>query len=195
MAMDPANELERIRRGDQAAAADLFQRYVDRLVALARSRLTGSLGRRVDPEEVVQSAYRSFFNANADGRYQSERGEDLWGLLAAITLHKVSRQVELLRAGKRAWDREVQFGTEDSLLGLQVGGLAAQPSPAEAVALVDEVEHLMRLLKPQERPVLELRLQGFQLQEIADRTGRSVRTVRRILERVKQVLDRADGHA
>jgi RNA polymerase sigma-70 factor (ECF subfamily) len=55
------NLLERLQKGDQAAAAGLFRRYVDRLIALARSRLRGAMAGRVDPEDVVQSAYRSFF--------------------------------------------------------------------------------------------------------------------------------------
>jgi RNA polymerase sigma factor (sigma-70 family) len=173
------NLLERVHQGDQGAATELFHRYVRRLVALARSRLPGALVQRVDPEDVVQSAYRSFFAANADGRYDSQRGDDLWELLATITLHKVHRQIEHFKAQKRGWDRELHFGSEDSLLGLHAQALDAQPSPAEAAALTDEVAHLMRRLDPEQRLVLELRLQGHQLQEIADQTGRSVRTVKR----------------
>src|SRR5277367_2991613 len=106
MAEEPDNLLERVQKGDQAAAAELFRRYVCRLIALARSRLPSSLAQRVDPEDVVQSAYRSFFAANADGRYDSERGDDLWDLLATITLHKVHRQIEHFKAQKRDWERE-----------------------------------------------------------------------------------------
>ena len=182
------NLLERLQKGDQAAAAGLFRRYVDRLIALARSRLRGAMAGRVDPEDVVQSAYRSFFAASAEGAYDARRGDDLWDLLATITLHKVCRQIETFKTQKRAWDRQVQFGSEDSLVSLQPHIVAEQPSPAEATALADEVEHLMRRLDPAQRPVLEMRLQGYQLQEIADRTGQSVRSVRRILDKVKEAL-------
>ena len=59
--------LERIREGDEQAATELFDRYVDRLIELARSRLSPKLARRLDPEDVVQSACRSFFRlARAD---------------------------------------------------------------------------------------------------------------------------------
>lgn len=194
MPEEPAdNLLERVQQGDQAAATELFRRYVARLMALARSRLPSTLAQRVDPEDVVQSAYRSFFAATAEGRYDSQRGEDLWALLATITLHKVHRQIERFKAQKRDWERELHFGSEESLVSLRAQALAAQPSPAEAAALADEVAHLMRRLDPGQRLVLELRLQGHMLEEIAVQTGRSVRTVRRILDQVKSCLEQLPG--
>src|SRR5262245_17599549 len=128
MAEEPGdNLLERVHRGDRAAATELFRRYVQRLIALARSRLRGTMVQRVDPEDVVQSAYRSFFAANADGHYDSQRGDDLWELLATITLHKVYRQIRRFKAQKRSWEREINFSSEDSLVGLQAQAIAAQP--------------------------------------------------------------------
>src|SRR5436305_1291848 len=84
----------RWRAGDQQAAAELFRRYADRLIALARSRLSARLARRIDPEDVVQSAYRSFFGDTRAGRYDVGRAGDLWQLLVTITLHKVQLQVK-----------------------------------------------------------------------------------------------------
>ncbi len=53
--------LEQFLAGQGEAATAIFERYVERLLALARTRLGARLRRRVDPEDVVQSAYRSFF--------------------------------------------------------------------------------------------------------------------------------------
>ena len=60
----------RWQAGDQQAAAEMFHRYAERLTALARSRLATKLASRVDPDDVVQSAYRSFF-ADLRGRGDS----------------------------------------------------------------------------------------------------------------------------
>src|SRR5262245_61917038 len=68
--------LARCREGDQQAAAELFRRYADRLIALARSRLSARLARRLDPEDAVHSAYRSFFADVREGRYHVEQGGD-----------------------------------------------------------------------------------------------------------------------
>ena len=76
--------LERYRAGDEAAAAEIYDRYVDRLIALARSRLSQRLVRRAGPEDIVQSAYRSFFSGVRKGQFEIAEGQKLWSLLAKI---------------------------------------------------------------------------------------------------------------
>jgi RNA polymerase sigma-70 factor (ECF subfamily) len=183
------NLVARWQAGDQQAANELFRRYAGRLIALARSRLSASLSRRVDAEDVVQSAYRSFFAGARDGLYDPQRGGTLWKFLVAITLHKLQDQLERHTAQKRSIKAERCFGTEDTLLGLRAEALARDPSPVEAVALVDQVEQVMRQLDPLQRQIFELRLQGHSLEEIAAQTQRCERTVRRTLERVKERLE------
>lgn len=180
------NLLERWRRGDQAAAEELFHRYAGQLVALTRNRLAQKIARRVDAEDVVQSVYRSFFNDARDGRFELKRAGDLWRLLVTITLAKLRNQVKHNQRARRAVMREKAFGSEDSLLEL----LAASrtPSALEAVALADELEGLLRRLQPLHRQVVEWRLQGHSLEEISALVDRSERTVYRILEGVKLLL-------
>jgi RNA polymerase sigma-70 factor (ECF subfamily) len=176
------------RAGDQQAADALFRRYADRLIALARSRLSTKVGQRVDPEDVVHSAYRSFFADARAGRYEPQRGGDLWRLLVGITLHKVSHQVRRNLTAKRSVNRECSFASEDSMLGQNIPLLANDPSPLDAVMLTDEIERLMRRLEPPERRMLELRLQGYNLEEIAARIPCSERTVRYAMKEVQQHL-------
>jgi RNA polymerase sigma-70 factor (ECF subfamily) len=183
-----AELMARWRGGDQQAAGALFRRYAERLVALARSRLAARLNRHFDPEDVVQSAYRSFFGAARAGRYALRRSGDLWRLLVAITLHKLRHRVERHEAGKRAVTREEHFGGESSLFGLGVRAFAKEPSPSEAAALADTLEQVFRGLEPLQRRMAELRLQGYALEEIAALVHRSERTVRRLMEQVKERL-------
>jgi RNA polymerase sigma factor (sigma-70 family) len=185
--------LARWRAGDQQAAEELFRRYVKRLTALARARLSDKLAGRVDPEDVVQSAYRSFFADARAGQYDLQRGGDLWRLLVSITLHKLRHQVERMQTQKRAVEREASFGTEDSLVLLQGNRLSGEPSPVEAVALADELEQLMRSLDPLKRRILEMRLQGYGLAEIAAQVECGERTVRRVIKEIKDRLERLRG--
>jgi RNA polymerase sigma factor (sigma-70 family) len=180
--------VERWRQGDQQAAAELFRRYAERLVALARSRLSRKESQRVDPEDIVQSVYRSFFTDTREGRYELQRGGDLWRLLVTITLHKVQNQVQRLKTKKRAVAREQAFASEDSLMMLQSHLAAQEPSPLEAVLLADQVEQLMRGLEAVERRMLEMRLQGHSIDEIAAAVRCGERTVRRALTEIKQRL-------
>jgi RNA polymerase sigma-70 factor (ECF subfamily) len=189
MVDDPSvNLVARWRTGDQRAAAALYERYAGRLIALARSQLSAKVSHRVDPEDVVQSVYRSFFVESRDGRYGLERGGDLWRLLVTITFHKLRNQVKHGRRAKRDRDRERSFGSEDSLHGIGGPALTDAPSPIEAVALADELEQVMAQLKPAQRPILELRLQGYNIAEIAAQLHCGERTVRRVLEQVKDYL-------
>ena len=61
--------VERWQSGDQSAAKQLFDTYVDRLVALARRRISQRLNSRLDPEDVVQSVFRTFFERAKEGRF------------------------------------------------------------------------------------------------------------------------------
>ena len=90
--LDTKQLLEELRRGDSAAAGKLHQRYLARLLQLVRQRLAGKLQRRVDPEDIVQSAYRTFFAHANQGDYVLQRGGDLWRLLAAIAINKLAPQ-------------------------------------------------------------------------------------------------------
>jgi RNA polymerase sigma-70 factor (ECF subfamily) len=194
MDVPSADLMARWRDGDEEAAGELFHRYAERLLALARSRMSVRLAGHVDPEDVVQSAYRSFFSGARAGRFALERSGDLWRLLVAITLHKLHHQVERHTAGKRNLARQARLD-KDGPFGREGRLLAREPTPAEAAALADTVERLLRGLEPLERHMVELRLQGWGLEEIAAEVSRSERTVRRLLERVKERLRLEDEEA
>src|SRR5437016_11133519 len=86
-----AELLARYRQQDAAAAEALFQRYLKRLTQLARSRLSRKLAARVDAEDVVLSAFRSFFRLARGTEVTLRQSGDLWRLLVRITLRKVYR--------------------------------------------------------------------------------------------------------
>lgn len=177
--------LERFRSGDDRAADAIFTRYFERLTLLARSLLSPRLARRTDPEDVVLSAYRSFFVAVRAGRFTLSRGGDLWRLLASITRHKLLRQVRYQAADRRSIDEEMPLDLADEARFLSQ---RHEPTPDEAVALADELEWILSQLNVFGKRVLELRLQGTELSVIAAETGRSERTVRRTLDQVRQLM-------
>jgi RNA polymerase sigma factor (sigma-70 family) len=174
--------LERFRGGDDLAAAEIFDRYFRRLNALARSRLSPRLARRTDPEDIVLSVYRSFFVDARGGRYTLNRGGDLWRLLAAIARHKLLRQARSQTADRRSVEIEIPLDRVDE--GRLVGR-GHDPTPEDAAALADELEQVLAQLDPFGRRVLELRLQGLPISEIAVDTGRAERSVRRSLALIR----------
>jgi RNA polymerase sigma factor (sigma-70 family) len=145
---------------------------------------------RFDADDVVQSAFRSFFTGARDGRYFLQQAGDLWRLLAAIAINKMRHAQRRHSAGKRSLDLEelplpLREGIDEETIWL-----AHEPTPEEAAIFADEVESLLRPLDAEHRRIVELRLQGFKLDEIAQEVRRSQRTVRRIMDLVKQRLER-----
>ena len=49
------------KAGSESAARELFDKYCERLMKLARRRIGQRMTSRIDPEDVLQSAFRSFF--------------------------------------------------------------------------------------------------------------------------------------
>ena len=188
MQEDSRELLVRYQQGDPAAAAALFDRYAGRLLALARSRLSPKLARRVDADDVVQSTYRSFFLRAREGEFVAENPGDLWRLLATMTLHKLGRQAQRHRAAKRSLQREVTT-VPDAPDWL--GELAdREPSAADVVAAAEELHWLLSQFDLAARKAIELRLQDLTLEEIAASIGRSERTIRRWLVDARELLTR-----
>ena len=78
--------LGRVRIGEQDAATELYLRYSGRLQAWASSRTSSSLKTRFDPEDVVQSVFRTLFRRVGEGLYDVPPGEELWQLLLVLAL-------------------------------------------------------------------------------------------------------------
>jgi RNA polymerase sigma-70 factor (ECF subfamily) len=186
--------MARLRAGDSAAPRELFRRFTRQLVALARDRFGPPIGHKVDPEDVVQSAYKSFFCRYGDGNLEAGNWNSLWGLLTLITLRKCAERVAYHRAECRDAAREVSgphggaHGDEDA--GDWTVALSREPTPDEAALLSEAVEQLLAGLDEHERPIVELSLQGCTTQEISQRLGHPERTVRRLRERVRHRLER-----
>ena len=69
------------------------------------------------------------------------------------------------------------------------------PREDELIALSDELERMLRGMPALSRQVFELRLQGYHLDEIAAATRRSVRSVSRVLDSIKQELERGKKYS
>lgn len=179
----------RYRNGSDAAAEEIFRRYLDRLIALARTRLARDVARRADPEDAVQSALRSFFIGARNDEFELRHSGDLWRLLASITAHKAARLTTRHRAAKRSVRRDVALPAS-ARFGLDEAVADPHPSPDEAALPADELADLSRTLTPELRRILELRLHEASVEEIAAQLGCSTRTIRRRLDELRTIFER-----
>jgi RNA polymerase sigma-70 factor, ECF subfamily len=178
----------RLRSGDEQAATEVFGRYVRRLVALAERQFEARLRVRVDVEDAVNSACRSFFARARRGEFDLAGWDELWSLLVIITLRKCARRLREVKATRRDPRREIESRSPEFGGVWQVPDRA--PSPVEAAILSETAEELFRHLHPDDRPIVEYLLQGYAADEIAARLDCSERTVRRVRRRAKQCLER-----
>jgi RNA polymerase sigma-70 factor, ECF subfamily len=176
--------------GSSADRAE-FDRFTRRLVGLARTHLHERLQHKIDPEDVVQSAYKSFIDRyGAEDARPIEQGPDgLWSLLTLITLRKCADRVRYHKAERRDIAREAAPSPSDDNEPWR-DAAGREPTPEHAAALAEIVEQLLRDLSPIERPIVEMSLQGYSTQEISERLGRAERSVRRLRERLRVHVER-----
>ncbi|HEY3394223.1 MAG TPA: sigma-70 family RNA polymerase sigma factor [Lacipirellulaceae bacterium] len=180
--------LARLQSNDDAAAGELFGRFTHQLIALALRHVNAGLRHKVDPEDVVQSAYKSFFIRYGDGKLDAVNWNSLWGLLTLITVRKCAERAAYHHAGRRDAAREVA-GPRGNELVQWLEPVNRDPTPLEAAILSETVEQLFSSLDEEERPILELSLQGYTTREISERLGRAERTVRLLREGVRHRLE------
>lgn len=174
--------LRQFRQGEGDAATRLYLRYSARLQSLAAKQTSKQLAARFDPEDVVQSVFRTFFRRVTDGLYDVPPGEELWGLLLVLSLNKVRRLAKHHRAAKR--DAEKTAGSET--LAKMDEATSYDETSLKTLELV--VQELLEKLPEKHRPVVELRMQGHSVDQIAQKSGRAKRTVERILSEFKTTL-------
>lgn len=177
--------LLRFQRGQGDAATDLYVRYADRLLALVRAQRGADLATRVDPDDIVQSVFRTFFRRAAEGHYDVPQGEELWKLFLVIALYKVRDTADYHRAAKRdvrRTDMGVDLGREAQ------PGSGDENSLAVLQMVIDEI---LQRLPVGYRQIVEMRIEGHEVAEIAQATGRAKRSVERILQEFRTRLTAA----
>jgi DNA-directed RNA polymerase specialized sigma24 family protein len=178
-----------LKGGDPEAARRLWDRYFEQLVRLARSKRRG-LARSeapADEEDVALSALNCVFQGAAEGKYPDLGDRDeLWRLLALITARKVINLERDARRQKRGGGRRVRGDDDEAAALLEVMG----PGPTPEFDALMQEEYRRRLESLGDdvlRRVAEWRLEGYDLEEIGERLRCGTRTVRRRLERIRQL--------
>jgi hypothetical protein len=174
----------------EAAAREIWARYSDRLLSLARKQLAARIRRREDEQDVLQSMYKSFCLRQQRGQYSIDDRNDLWNLLVTITEHKATN-VAARHSRQRRDTRKEQQDSErpagDDRAPLTAGLAGRDPLPGEAAILNLELERRLNALPAELRQVVLWKLEGWTNEEIASplRMNCAVRTVERKLAIVR----------
>ena len=96
--------IQGLRSGDGQVMREFCEQYGDLLHRVAEKHLAASVRRRVGPEDVVQSACRTFLRRARGGEFQFPGSEGLRRLLCAFTLTKVREHSRFHLRKKRGLD-------------------------------------------------------------------------------------------
>ena len=197
MADDPVTQwIGRLEAGEPDAAQKLWEAYFARLVGVARRRLRAQPRRAADEEDVALSAFNSFCVGVRQGRFpRLDDRDDLWRLLLLLTDRKASNQrkhaTRRRRGGGKVLD-EGALGPADPAGGSPLAGLPGPaPSPEYAAQVAETWRELFgRLRDPELEAVALLKMEGYRLEEIAERLGCVPRTVQRQLRLIRHIWER-----
>jgi DNA-directed RNA polymerase specialized sigma24 family protein len=179
-----------LQAGDPGAARPLWDRYFHRLVGLARQRLRDAPRRAADEEDVALSAFDSFCRNAEHGRFPDLADRDgLWRLLAAFTLRKAAHHLRdasrLKRGGGAGPDNS--SGVFEEVFG-------REPDPGLAAEVAEECDRLLAALGDADlRRVALLRMDGYSVDEVAEKVGCAPRSVKRKLQLIRSIWEREPG--
>jgi RNA polymerase sigma factor (sigma-70 family) len=197
MALSPNERFKsvmaRLQSGDNDAATYIYERFYNRLILMVQKQLQPEIRCKVDPEDILQEALRSFFRRQAAGEYDNLASwDELWKLLVVITQHECLNRINHFRLARRDVGREVGIQELSRQPDPEGEAILSDPNPTpEEVAMHSEtVDRLLQRLSDRDRAILSLRLHRFSVKEISDQIGCTQRTVYRVLKRVQKYLQR-----
>jgi RNA polymerase sigma factor (sigma-70 family) len=180
--------IERVRAGDQQAAAELVRRYEPAIRRVVRFRLADSrLTRLLGSMDICQSVMASFFIRTAAGHYDISEPEQLVKLLGAMARNKLALQVRGHQRQRRDY-RRVESGGLDK--DVHAGG---DPTPSQYLAGQELLLQVQQLMSPEERELVELRKDGLDWAAIAERQGGTAEGLRKQLARAVERVARQLG--
>lgn len=200
----------------EEAASLIFQKYAEQLLKLIRSRLSESLQQKSEPQDIMQSVWKSFFART----FNLRDSESLFPLLAEMCVRKACSAARRHTAQKRTMDREVVMDGELNADRFRHNAQSeklrfmgdhrnhtAEDNPAisnndssldlstcqlmvqgATPAQAAIAIELFESLPDTLQEIMRLRLEGFHDDEIAERLGCTRRTVVRKAELIRSHL-------
>ena len=187
--------LGRARDGCTEAMGQLFRRYFSRAVGHVRRQMVDGEARHIDEEEAVLSAWGSMMGRFQEGKYSSLDSEgEFWRLFAVIVERKLYRYRRREYGPTRSPSGPVLFvdqvDGDKSSIPAHPAIADSEPSPDAQAIATESLQFLLDHLSDDEtKKVLLLRLEGFNITEIADQLKHSRNWVQRRCTMIRKVAE------
>jgi RNA polymerase sigma-70 factor (ECF subfamily) len=191
---ETAKLVARAKAGDTDALNDLFTRYHQLMVEVARRRIGPRLRSKEEPDDLAQTTFREATRDFANYEYRGESSLVRW--LMQILQNKIRDKAEFYSASKRDLSRERTMDAAPETEPESMPALEPQSTDLSVTMQVQRVEnydHLRKALaelSPEHREAIALVFfQGMQLKDAgALMGGKSEDAVRMMLRRAEARL-------
>ncbi|MFT4540321.1 MAG: RNA polymerase sigma-70 factor (subfamily 1) [Planctomycetota bacterium] len=183
----------RAQVGEADALNELFQRYHQTMVEVARRKLGPRLRLKEDPDDLAQTTFREATRDFSQYRYQGEGSLLRW--LIQILHNKIRDKAEFYSAGKRDQSRERAFESpaEDEDRSASSTAISPDLSVTQVVQRDENFEVLRdaitELSDDHRKAITLVFFEGLSLREAGERMeGRSEDALRMMLRRAESKL-------
>jgi RNA polymerase sigma factor (sigma-70 family) len=186
----------RLKEQHSQAAEEIWRRYFERLVPLARARIKAMPQRVTGEEDVLISVFDRFFRAVKENKFSClDDRDDLWQILVMLTERSATDHFRRAHAEKRGAGQVVRQGDLADIDLAQIRELAdREPSPEIVAAFNDTLaQAMLQLEDPTTREIALLRMEGHENGEIASRLEISLSSVERKLRVIRTLWKRKFG--
>ena len=188
--------LDSMQQGEDWAFDAFFKTHYDQLVQFAKKKI-GSFPLRIfDEEDVALSAMNSLFNCLRENRFEAQNSIELWQILITITKNKLINRQEREYAKKRGSGKvrgdSIWANTGENNLFLEQPDTRQNQTPDAQVELLETTDLLFQRLEDDKtREVARLLLEGYRINDIAEKLDCVRRTVERKIAYIRKVWSEA----
>jgi DNA-directed RNA polymerase specialized sigma24 family protein len=185
-----------LKDGDEWAAEQLWQRFADRLLEIARKRLGDKPRGAADEEALVVSIFEDLCRGVREGRFPNLHDrDDLWQILLMLTKRGATSRRPRELAAKRDGSQDRRDSIFRRVGSWNDGGDTEQltdtiAAPELAIHIADDLGPLLGKLNDGTLVRIAVdKLHGYTNEEIADRLGISLRSVERKIRLIQTIWE------
>ena len=178
--------IDRLKKGDERAIGELWTIYACRLQRLARQHLASRFRRASDEDDVVTQVFWKLWKAVGKGRYSNvSTGKQIWSLFRQMTINQCQDQIRYetrqRRCASASSGADVSF--DERAVPVNCG-----PTPGDVMVREELVNQFRRGLDPDLDSLMQRRLTGHTIRDLARQEGCSARTVERRLKHLRNEI-------
>jgi RNA polymerase sigma-70 factor (ECF subfamily) len=176
--------LEKAQQDSEMSAREIVERFGPHILRAVRRRLNKKLRSKFDSVDFVQAVWASFFALPPD-RLQFAEPKELIDFLMGLARNKVVDAVrQRLETQKYNVNRELPLYDSSAADAREFH--TRGPTASQVAIAREEWQRAQDSATPREERIVNWIRRGQSLENIAREIGVSVKTIRRVLERIRQ---------